>query len=264
MLKFTQNAAASAAEMEDEILAIEINDIATIIKARTKNQFLAITERPIIASGDVETVLVHFEFDPAWAAFDVKFACFYKANQPHIVYKMLISDDGYATVPPEVLDDAGNIFFGVKGYISDLPQLRKTSLNVMYEIRNGSSPSGDNAPTPDEFTQMLQEMGNIKQEVANEIAEMNAALEEMKKQLDEKLQDDWDFNEWLAGEYNLNEIFDMNEDEKDEVRERYTAWCEECVESCMRDDGYTVEETEVEIWVSDVTETQRNLNGWKD
>jgi hypothetical protein len=105
---------------------------------------------------------------------------------------MLISDDGYATVPPEVLDDAGNIFFGVKGYISDLPQLRKTSLNVMYEIRNGSSPSGDNAPTPDEFTQMLQEMGNIKQEVANEIAEMNAALEEMKKQLDEKLQDDSD------------------------------------------------------------------------
>ncbi len=84
------------------------------------------------------------------------------------------------------------------------------------------------------------------------------------ERLDEKLQDDWDFNEWLAGEYNLSEIFDMGEDEKDEVRGRYTAWCEECVADSMRDDGYAIEETEVEIWVSDVTETQRNLNGWKD
>lgn len=82
------------------------------------------------------------------------------------------------------------------------------------------------------------------------------------ERLDEKLQDDWDFNEWLAGEYNLNEIFDMNEDEKDEVRERYTAWCEECVADGMRDDGYAIEETEVEVWID--TETKQNLNGWKD
>ena len=80
--------------------------------------------------------------------------------------------------------------------------------------------------------------------------------------LDEKLQDYWDFNEWLAGEYNLNEIFDMGEDEKDEVRERYTAWCEECVEDGMRNDGYAIEETEVEVWVD--TQSQQNLNGWKD
>ena len=37
------------------------------------------------------------------------------------------------------------------------------------------------------------------------------------ERLDEKLQDDWEFNEWLAGEYNLNEVFDMSEDDKDEV-----------------------------------------------
>ena len=80
--------------------------------------------------------------------------------------------------------------------------------------------------------------------------------------LDEKLQDDWDFNEWLAGEYNLYEVFSMDEDEKDEARERYTAWCEECVEDGMRDDGYTIEETEVEVWVD--TQSQQNLNGWKD
>lgn len=82
--------------------------------------------------------------------------------------------------------------------------------------------------------------------------------------LDEKLQDDWDFNEWLAGEYNLYEVFSMSEEEKDDARDRYTAWCAECVADGMRDDGYAVEETEVEIWVPDVTETQRNLNGWKD
>lgn len=160
-------------------MAIEINDIATIIKARTKNQFLALTERPIIASGDVETVLVYFEFDPAWAAFDVKFACFYKANQPHIVYKMLISDDGYATVPQEVLDDAGNIFFGVKGYISDLPQLRKTSLNVMYEVRSGTAQSGGYTPTPDEFTQMMNRVEEIKKDVTAEMSEMKKTLQDM-------------------------------------------------------------------------------------
>lgn len=80
--------------------------------------------------------------------------------------------------------------------------------------------------------------------------------------LDEKLQDDWEFNEWLAGEYNLYEIFSMSEDEKDEVRERYTAWCEECVADGMRDDGYGVVETEAEVWVD--TQSQQNLNGWKD
>lgn len=82
--------------------------------------------------------------------------------------------------------------------------------------------------------------------------------------LDEKLQDDWDFNEWLAGEYNLYEVFSMDEYEKDEARERYTAWCAECVEDGMRDDGYAIEETEVELWVPDVTQSQQNLNGWKD
>lgn len=80
--------------------------------------------------------------------------------------------------------------------------------------------------------------------------------------LDEKLQDDWEFNEWLAGEYNLYEVFSMDDNEKDEARERYTAWCEECVEDGMRDDGYTIEETEVEVWVD--TQSQQNLNGWKD
>jgi hypothetical protein len=81
------------------------------------------------------------------------------------------------------------------------------------------------------------------------------------ERLDEKLQDDWDFREWLEGEYSIAEVFDMDETERDEVRERYTAWCEECVESLMRDDGYAVEETEVEVWVD--TEPQQKLNNWK-
>lgn len=84
------------------------------------------------------------------------------------------------------------------------------------------------------------------------------------ERLDERLQDDWEFREWLEGEYSIVEVFDMGEFERDEVRERYTEWCEVCVADGMRDDGYAVEETEVEIWVPDVTETQQNLNGWKD
>jgi hypothetical protein len=164
--------------MEDEILATEINDMTTIIKARTKNQLLTITERPIIASGDVNTVVVYFEFDPTWAAFNIKFACFHKANQPHVVYKMLISDDGYATVPHEVLDDAGDIFFGVKGYIHDSPEIVKTSVNVKYSIQNGSDYTGGKTPTPDEFAQMMQEVGDIKQTVSEEMAAMNATLQD--------------------------------------------------------------------------------------
>ena len=80
------------------------------------------------------------------------------------------------------------------------------------------------------------------------------------ERLDEKLQDEWDFREWLEGDYTIGEVFHMDENERETVRERYAVWCEECVEDGMRDDGYAVEETEVEIWV----ETQQNLNGWKD
>ena len=153
-------------------------DITTIIKARTKNQLLTIAERPLIASGDANTVLVCFVFDPAWDAFTIKYACFHKANTPHIVYKMLISDDGYATVPHEVLNEAGDIFFGVKGYIPDYPEVIKTSLNVKYNILVGTTPSSSAPPTPDEFEQMMSEVGRIKQNVSDEMAEMNDTMQE--------------------------------------------------------------------------------------
>lgn len=153
-----------------------VTDITTIIKARTKNQLLTIAERPLIASGDANTVLVHFEFDPTWSAFTVKFACFNKANTPNIVHKMLISDDGYATVPHEVLDEAGDIFFGVKGYIPDHPEVVKTSLNVKYNIMVGVSPASSAPPTPDEFEQMMQAMAEIEQNFSEEVDDIDAAL----------------------------------------------------------------------------------------
>lgn len=155
-----------------------VTDITTIIKARTKNQLLTIAERPLIASGDANTVLVHFEFDPTWSAFTVKYACFNKANTPQIVYKVMLSDDGYATVPHEVLDEAGDIFFGVKGYIPDHPEVIKTSLNTKYNIMLGVSPRSSAPPTPDEFAQMMQEVSRIKQEATDEMADMNATLQE--------------------------------------------------------------------------------------
>lgn len=98
------------------------------------------------------------------------------------------------------------------------------------------------------------------QEVLNE-EEYQARLEE---KLEEMLEDEWEFNDWLAAEYTIRELFDMTADEREEALERWHSTCEENArDSLAENDNIWSAEITVEVWVPDVTETQQNLNGWK-
>lgn len=99
------------------------------------------------------------------------------------------------------------------------------------------------------------------QEVLNE-EEYQARLEE---KIEELLEDEWEFNDWLAAEYTIRELFDMTADEREEALERWHSTCEDNArDGLAENDNIWSAEVTVDVWVPDVTETQQNLNGWKD
>lgn len=98
------------------------------------------------------------------------------------------------------------------------------------------------------------------QEVLNE-EEYQARLEE---KIEGLLEDEWGFNEWLAEEYTLREVFEMTDEERQDALERWHATCEDNArDGLAEDDNIWSAEVTVDVWVPDVTETQQNLNGWK-
>lgn len=98
------------------------------------------------------------------------------------------------------------------------------------------------------------------QEVLNE-EEYQARLEE---KIEELLEDEWEFNEWLAQEFTVRELFDMTADERQEAMERWHDTCENNArDGLAENDNIWSAEVTVDVWVPDVTEPQQNLNGWK-
>lgn len=98
------------------------------------------------------------------------------------------------------------------------------------------------------------------QEVLNE-EEYQARLEE---KIEEMLEDEWEFNDWLAQEFTVRELFDMTSDERQEAMERWHSACEENArEDLAGNENVWSAEVTVDVWVPDVTEPQQNLNGWK-
>lgn len=99
------------------------------------------------------------------------------------------------------------------------------------------------------------------QEVLNE-EEYQARLEE---KIEEALEDEGEFNDWLAYEFTLQELFNMTAEERQETLERWHEVCENNARDCLAEnDNIWSAEVTVDVWVPDVTETQQNLNGWKD
>ncbi len=123
----------------------------TTIKVMANDQDLTIVEKPILASGDLGTVILHADFSAEWDGY-AKTAVFYQ-NEKN-TFHAILDGNGECVIPWEALKSEGVLFFGIFGAKNDT---RKTSEVVKYRIRKGawSEETNPSDPTPDIYTQIL-------------------------------------------------------------------------------------------------------------
>lgn len=106
----------------------------TTIYLVTADQLLQIGEKPKLASGDQNSVLLNVEFDAEWDGYG-KRAVFF-TEEDKTVYEIALTDNE-CIIPHEVLDEAGTLYIGVRG-VSSANAAVKTSTLVKYRIEKGA------------------------------------------------------------------------------------------------------------------------------
>lgn len=140
----------------------------TQIELITNDQKLTISGRPVIASGDKNTVQIKVCFDPAWEGF-AKSATFFTEADRDTKYEIVLNDN-MCVVPHEVLADPGIIHIGVRGIKADT-DATKTSDLVSYRIKQGAS-EGTNIgtpPTPSMYQQLLDKVAKLDDEAVKSV-----------------------------------------------------------------------------------------------
>lgn len=129
----------------------------SVINVKCVDQTLTITNAPLIASGDVQTDTVKFDFCPLWDGL-VKTAVFYRNEKE--AYSVVVDEKNECVIPQEVLIDEGCFFFGVFGVKNNTV---KTSEVMRYRVKKGTLTEDTKVPdpTPDVYAQLLTEMDNL-------------------------------------------------------------------------------------------------------
>ena len=126
--------------------------MSTQIKVKCIDQSLTLVSTPLIASGGLNEDTVTFEFCSKWTGFS-KTAVFYRNKNE--VYYSLVDGDGICTIPQEVLQEDGTLYFGVFGCNDS--GVTRTSEILRYKIVQGAitkdlKPSD---PSPSIYEQLL-------------------------------------------------------------------------------------------------------------
>ena len=126
----------------------------TVIRLVTKDQELIIAEKPLLASGDVNSVVLHVDFDSAWDRYIARTAVFYTSKDATVYEKLLTN--GECVIPDEVLTETGTLFVGVRAVPVD-GTAQKTSALVKYKIVEGAKPGTYTIHvTPDLYQQYIE------------------------------------------------------------------------------------------------------------
>lgn len=121
----------------------------TTIELYTRDQELIATEKPVVSSGDRNSVQLKVNFDSMWNGY-AKTAVFYKEANP-VAWEMLLTD-GKCTIPSEVTAKSGHIFIGVRGVSNGKV---KTSALIKYKIVKGAGGNYFYEPTDTIYQQIL-------------------------------------------------------------------------------------------------------------
>jgi hypothetical protein len=136
-----------------------------MMKFFVKGQRIEITEREVIASGQIAFVTLKFTFDCSWKNLH-KVVQFSQCDE---VYSRVLGVDGLSCLLPSELHP-GMVKMSVFGYDSDSDMtVRATTVPITLHVR----PSGFDGescnvpPTPDLYAQLLEEMKKLLSEVQN-------------------------------------------------------------------------------------------------
>ena len=136
-----------------------------MMKFFVKGQRIEITEREVIASGQIAFVTLKFTFDCAWKNLH-KVVQFSQCDE---VYNRVLGVDGLSCLLPSELHP-GMVKMSIFGYDSESDTtVRATTVPVTLHVR----PSGFDGescnvpPTPDLYAQLLAEMKKLLSEVQN-------------------------------------------------------------------------------------------------
>ena len=130
------------------------------INVQCTDQALAITNSPVIASGGIAENYIQFNFSQLWAGY-AKIAVFYR--QRGDFYYSLVDATDKCVIPAECCTDAGIIHFGVVGSLNGVV---RTSEILTYKLAEGAVTEISD-PSPDIYTQFLDELSSIRSLVEN-------------------------------------------------------------------------------------------------
>lgn len=124
----------------------------TTIKLCTNDQELSFLEKPVIATGDVNSVEIQVEFCQRWIDYVAKEAVFYTAKKPTPI--AVILTDNKCLIPFECLCDVCSLFIGIRGVVDEKV---KTSTLLELKLEKGTpTPEGTaEEPTADVYQQIL-------------------------------------------------------------------------------------------------------------
>ena len=160
----------------------------TTIFAKTNDQVLTATILPSVASGNHNSVRLHVDFCAKWAGLTTS-AVFYTSKDP-TPYEVLFSADSNATVPAEVLAQAGRLFIYVKGVSATTAKV-KSSTPLFLKVLPGTPSLVVSDPAASVYAQLLSAYGSTDQALSALCARVDAllALEEGSTTGDAELQD---------------------------------------------------------------------------
>lgn len=135
----------------------------SVIKVRCEDQRLLVTQSPVIASGDVNTDRVYFDFSEEWNNF-TKIAVFFR-DKGVTYYHDLLDENVEAVIPKEVLQDEGYFYFGVTGVNKDDDTQLLTSQIIKYRVVKGAVTDAVKPPeiTPTDYEQLVAQMTKLGQ-----------------------------------------------------------------------------------------------------
>lgn len=128
------------------------------ILIKCQDQVLAFENTPLIASGDLGVDFVQFDFCDRWDGFE-RTAVFWRNEKD--AYHQLLDDEDRCEIPPEVLQEGGLIHFGVFGVNAAGQQRTSNVLNYRIEQGAITTDTKPSDPTPDMYTQMLEQYASI-------------------------------------------------------------------------------------------------------
>ena len=155
----------------------------TTIQMITNDQTLIAVQSPKVAAGDVNSTILHVDFDETWNSFISKSAVF-NTTKDSTVHEVLLTDNE-CIIPASVLAEEGILFVGVRGITADNEAV-KTSTLVKYKIVEGATASQKTIyPALDMYQQYLAALKNEADPILNAIrAEVEAYKAELKTKFD--------------------------------------------------------------------------------